>query len=210
MRLIVVRHGETEWNQQKRTQGMSDTPLAPRGHRQALRLAARLRSMPVQCVFSSPLARAVDTAKALTLHRNWPIMVDSDLREINFGSWEGLTFEEIGKNYPDELAVWNASPDRCQPPGEGETLSQVAERVDAFLERAKAKYTGKIVLAVTHSIPCKLLIARTIGLPLQNLHALRVDNVSMSILDFYQDRSVLRLCNDTTHLQEGVLWPRRS
>lgn len=75
--------------------------------------------MPVQCVFSSPLARAVDTAKALTLHRNWPIMVDSDLREINFGSWEGLTFEEIGKNYPDELAVWTHRPTAASRPARG-------------------------------------------------------------------------------------------
>ena len=208
MRLIIVRHGETEWNRQRRTQGVTDIDLTVRGMRQAKRLGYRLRGMSVKCVFTSPLRRALDTAKALAAPSKIPVILDNDLKEIRFGEWEGLTFDEIGSNYPEELRIWNENPPLCRPPGDAETLTEVAERVEGFIRRIRTQYEESTVVAVSHSIPCKLMVASAIGLPLQNLHSLRMDNVSMSMIDFYEDKSVLRLFNDTTHLMEGVIWPR--
>lgn len=210
MRLIIVRHGETEWNRLRRTQGVTDIDLTVRGLRQARRLGYRLRGLPVKCVYTSPLKRALDTAKALAAPSRVPVVLDNDLKEIRFGDWEGMTFEEIGNSYPDELRVWNESPQLCKPPGESETLEEVAKRVQNFIRRARSQYEDGTVVAVSHTVPCKLLIALSIGLPLQNLHSLRMDNVSMSMIDFYEDKAVLRLFNDTTHLMEGVIWPKRS
>ncbi len=210
MRLIIVRHGETEWNRQRRTQGVTDIDLTARGLRQARRLGYRLRSMPVKCVFASPLKRAFDTAKAIADPSRLPVFADDDLKEIRFGDWEGLTFDEIGCSYPDELRVWNENPPLCTPPGDSETIAQVAARVERFLARIRREYPDGTVVAVSHTVPCKLMVALSIGLPLQNLHSLRIDNVSMSMIDFYDDKAVLRLFNDTTHLMEGVIWPKRS
>lgn len=209
MRLIIVRHGETDWNRLRKTQGMTDIHLTPRGLKQARRMGARVRNMQIQCVFTSPLSRALATANAIASIVRAPVTTDSDLREIAFGEWEGLTFDEIGERYPEELKVWNSDPHLCAPPGQAETLMQVAERSSRFLSRIRKEYDGKTVVAVSHSVPCKTMVALSIGLPLSRIHSLRMDNASMSIIDFYDDRAVLRLFNDTTHLMEELPWQRR-
>lgn len=209
MRLIIVRHGETDWNRLRKTQGMTDTGLTPKGLRQARRMGARVRNMHIQCVFSSPLSRALATANAIASIVKAPVATDGDLREIAFGEWEGLTFDEIGERYPEELKVWNTDPHLCAPPGKAETLMQVAERSSRFLASIRKEYDGKTVVAVSHSVPCKAMVALSIGLPLSRIHSLRMDNASMSIIDFYEDRAVLRLFNDTTHLMEELPWQKR-
>ncbi|MGI6151844.1 MAG: histidine phosphatase family protein [Christensenellales bacterium] len=209
MRLIIVRHGETDWNRLRKTQGMTDIGLTQRGLKQARRMGARVRNMQIRCVFSSPLSRAVSTANAIASIVRAPVATDHDLREIAFGEWEGLTFDEIGERYPEELKVWNTDPHLCAPPGKAETLMQVAERCTHFLSRIRKDYEGQTVAAVSHSVPCKAMVALSIGLPLSRIHSLRMDNASMSIIDFYQDRAVLRLFNDTTHLMEELPWQRR-
>jgi len=208
MRLIVVRHGETEWNKMKRVQGMTNTPLSQQGQRQARLVARRLRNLRISAIFASPLDRAKSTANAIGAACRIPVTVDESLREINFGEWEGCTFEEIGAKDPEMLAVWNATPHLCAPPN-GETLMQVAERSAAFVERVKNLYENGTVVAVSHSVPCKAMTALCLGLPLARIHSLRLDNASVTIFDYYQDRSVLRSFNDTNHLMEDPAWRRR-
>ena len=207
MRLIIVRHGETEWNALKQTQGMSDTQLSDKGRRQARRLSYRLRPVRVAAAFTSPLGRAVETAHIITKFKHLDIIEEPDLREINFGDWEGRTFDRIRELYPKELETWTTRPQDYDIP-RGESLMDVAARCTAFIERAKARYERQTVLAVTHSVPSKLLVAISIGLPVENIHSLRMDNASLTIIDFYPDRPIMRLFNDTTHLQEGVIWPK--
>lgn len=209
MRLIIVRHGETDWNRLRRTQGMTDIELTPKGLKQARRMGARVRGMHIQCVFSSPLSRALSTANAIASSCRVPVLIDDDLREIAFGEWEGLTFDEIGERYPEELRVWNTDPHLCPVPGKAETVIQVAERASRFLSRLRQQYDGKTVVVVSHSVPCKSMVALSIGLPLSRIHSIRMDNASMSIIDFYEDRAVLRLLNDTTHLMEELPWQKR-
>lgn len=208
MRLIVVRHGETEWNKMKRVQGMTNIPLSQHGQRQARLVARRLRNLRISAIFSSPLDRAKSTANAIGAACRVPVTVDESLREINFGDWEGCTFEEIGARDPEMLAVWNATPHLCTPPN-AETLLQVAERSAAFVERIKDLYESGTVVAVSHSVPCKAMTALCLGLPLSRIHSLRLDNASITIFDYYQDRNVLRSFNDTNHLMEDPSWRRR-
>lgn len=209
MRLIIVRHGETEWNRLRKTQGVTDIALSARGRRQAKKLGGRLRGFAVRCVYTSPLMRARDTGSAIALSCGAPVVVDDDLLEIRFGAWEGLTFEEIGQNYPEELTLWNRSPECCVPPGESESLSQVAARVERFLTDILQKHPNDTVAAVSHSIPCKVLVALGIGLPLSRIHSLRMDNASMTVVDFYEERAVLRQFNDTAHLLDAAAWRRK-
>ena len=201
MRLIIIRHGETEWNRLRRTQGTTDTALSVRGRRQAKRLGARLSGAGLRCVYSSPLCRAKETAAAIALASPAArLELAPALVEIRFGAWEGLTFEEIATRYPQELELWNRAPAQCVPPGDSETLPQVAARLRGFLSGLCERHRGETVAAVSHSIPCKLMVALGIGLPLDGIHSLRMDNASMTVLDFYEERAVLRHFNDTAHL----------
>lgn len=205
MRLIVVRHGETEWNAQKRTQGTTDTKLTAHGEQQAKLLSHRILKMQVDKIVSSPLQRALETAKIIAQTNHQPITIDHDLIEIRFGEWEGLTFDEIGELYPHEFSVWSKTPHLSMIP-QAESVSEVIFRVDSFLARMQLNYKDETVAAVTHSLPSKLIVARSIGLSIGNIHSLRIDNASLTVIDFYSDRQVLRLMNDTVHLQEGVAW----
>ena len=209
MRLIIVRHGETEWNKLRRVQGTTNTPLSPRGQKQARLVAKRLKGMRINAIFSSPLDRAKYTAKAIATACRAPVFIDESLKEINFGDWEGLTFEEIGARYPEQFAVWNTAPHLCVPAGKSETLAQVADRCALFVENLKKQYETGTVVAVSHSVPCKLMTALCVGLPFSKVHSLRMDNASVTMLDYYQDRNVLRTFNDTNHLMEEQAWQRR-
>ncbi len=203
MRLIVIRHGETEWNLHKMTQGMSNTPLTETGIWQAGRLASRLQRMRVQAVYTSPLQRAVETAQIIAKGGGFPCHIDDALREIRFGHWEGLTFTQIAQRFPEALRIWNASPERCVLPGNAESVSDVLARCRDFVARMRAIHEEDCIVAVTHSIPSKLLIADGIALPLEQMHSLHIDNASMNMLEYYSERCVLRLLNDISHLNQA-------
>ena len=128
IKLILVRHGETDWNAQRRYQGQSDVPLNDAGQRQAAALAQRLEGVDISAIYSSDLRRARQTATAIASLHPLPVRDEPRLKEISFGRWEGLTYGEIQERWPEEMAAWFADPIRVTPPG-GERLAQVAERL---------------------------------------------------------------------------------
>lgn len=203
MRIIIIRHGETDWNCRKKTQGMQDTNLNEQGVDQSERLAQRLCAFRFEKVFTSPLRRAMQTAEIIARQANCGMITEDALKEIHFGSWEGLTFDEIGGKYPDELQIWNQNPRLVAIPG-GESIDFVAERVEKLLAQWYSAYAGRTIVAVSHSVPAKLLVALSVGFPIEKLHSLRMDNASMSVIDCYRERNVLRLLNDTSHLLKGI------
>ena len=113
MRLILIRHGETEWNTQHRAQGRTDIPLNERGKAQAQALGAHFAEETVDLVLSSPLSRAYETAKAVADAAGAPIETAEDLTEIQFGVWEGLSFDDIRKNYPAISQMRNPRSKSC-------------------------------------------------------------------------------------------------
>ena len=121
MRVILVRHGETIWNEEQRYQGASDPPLSERGELQARRLAARLASESIGLIYSSDSTRALQTADQIAAHHGRQVRADPRLREMDFGDWEGLTYSEIRERYPQALARWQGDPLATSPPG-GESL----------------------------------------------------------------------------------------
>jgi 2,3-bisphosphoglycerate-dependent phosphoglycerate mutase len=139
--LLLVRHGETDWNRDRRIQGHTDIPLNAAGLEQAQALAERLAETRLDAVYASDLARARDTAQTVADRHGIEVQVDGDLREKNFGSWEGLTDTEIGQRFPDAVrGRW----------GDGETTEQMAERAVAAVGRIRARHNGERVLVVTH------------------------------------------------------------
>jgi broad specificity phosphatase PhoE len=136
--LLLARHGETDWNREGRWQGWADPPLNDLGRSQARELAEQLRATPFDAVYSSDLARAVETAEILAADHGVPIVLDRDLREIDIGSWSGLTRAEIMERFPD-----GKRPD-------GETHEQQATRVRAAVTRIAKAHPGGRVLVVGH------------------------------------------------------------
>ena len=147
--ILLARHGETDWNLGRRVQGHTDIPLNATGIAQAQALADELAREPIVAVYSSDLSRALDTAGAVAARHRLPVSVDPDLREKNFGSWEGLTDTEISERFPDaKRGVW----------GDGETTEQVSQRVVAAVERIAARHPGGAVLVVAHGGPLRALL----------------------------------------------------
>jgi broad specificity phosphatase PhoE len=150
--ILLARHGETDWNREGRFQGWADPPLNATGRAQAVDLSVALMAEGLAAVYSSPLRRAYETAEIVGASRDLePLRVDA-LREVDVGSWSGLTRGEIEQRFTEQYARWL---DYGQGWEDGETYEQMAERVVAALLELAAKHDGERILAVTHGGPMR-------------------------------------------------------
>lgn len=145
-RILLARHGETEWNRVGRWQGQADPPLNDLGRRQAKELAERLSGDGIVAVYSSDLRRASGTARVVAERLGLDVVEDPELREIDVGSWSGLTRAEVQARFPDGFARWQAG----EIGHDGETREQLTDRVVAAVERVAADHPEGTVLVVTH------------------------------------------------------------
>ncbi len=150
MKLLLIRHGETQANQEKRYLGQRDMPLNARGEEQAQQIGRQLMHEPLDAIVTSPLQRTRATAAAIACYHDVPIYEDTELCEMARGVWEGRTQEELKASSPELLACWKKTPTRCQIEG-AETLYQVRTRVISALERWQARYQHGTVVWVTHA-----------------------------------------------------------
>jgi broad specificity phosphatase PhoE len=148
--ILLVRHGETDWNLQRRVQGHSDTPLNDNGRDQALALAETLDDAGLDAVYASDLLRARDTARVVADRKGLEVQLMPELRERHFGTWEGLTDTEIYERFPDAKshAWW----------GDGETKEEMRTRVLAALHQIAEEHPDGRVLVVTHGGPVRTLL----------------------------------------------------
>ncbi|MBA3365507.1 MAG: histidine phosphatase family protein [Actinobacteria bacterium] len=149
--ILLTRHGETDWNLQRRVQGHVDRPLNDRGREQARALAEELRDEHFDAVYSSDLARAQETAAIVARHRGLDVSTLPALREKNFGSWEGLTDAEVLSRYPAA---------RSGPWGDGESTEEVADRVMGAILEISERHPDARVLVVTHGGPIRAVLSR--------------------------------------------------
>ncbi|MDP9866547.1 MULTISPECIES: bifunctional RNase H/acid phosphatase [Streptosporangium] len=201
--LLLLRHGETPLSVERRFSGLGDPELTPNGVAQAEAAAARLSRGPygVQVVVSSPLRRARATAETVAARLGLEVVVDEGLREVDFGDWEGHTFTEIQRRWPDLLAAWLADPSAA-PPG-GESFGEAARRVQATGDRLVERYEGRTVLAVSHVTPIKMLLRSALLAPLAALYRMHLDLAALSLIEYYADGpAVVKVFNDTSHLAE--------
>ncbi|WP_174552455.1 bifunctional RNase H/acid phosphatase [Microtetraspora niveoalba] len=198
---LLLRHGETPLSLEKRFSGVGDPSLTPAGLAQADAAALRLSREPytVDVIVSSPLTRARQTADAVAARTGVPVLVERDLREADFGAWEGHTFAEIQRDWPAELAAWLGDPS-VAPPG-GESFADAGRRVELARERIVAEHEGKSVLVVSHVTPIKLLLRFALMAPPEALYRMHLDLACLSVIDYYADGpAVVRALNDTAHL----------
>lgn len=158
VRLVLWRHGQTDWNAERRFQGQSDTPLNSVGHEQARRAARYLAALRPAAIFSSDLVRAAATAEALARLTGLKVQLDKDLRERNGGAWEGKTDTEIRLLYPEAHAIW--------APPDGEPAVAVADRASEALERiADGLIAPSLAVVVSHGAALNMGLSRLLGLP---------------------------------------------
>jgi broad specificity phosphatase PhoE len=148
-RLILIRHGITDWNIQKRYQGQTDIPLNEQGKEQARQAAAELASTPIDTFYASDLKRALETAQIIAKDRNLEIKTNPKLRETHFGVWEGLTIADIKVKYPDLLEKANSDPFNTIFPT-GESRGQMFARVGNELKEIAKAHPGETVAIASH------------------------------------------------------------
>jgi broad specificity phosphatase PhoE len=172
LRLILIRHGETEWNVEGRYQGQADPPLNAKGRRQARALAGKLRGAGLGLLIASPLKRAAETAQILAELLELTVYLDDRLMEIHQGDWQTRLRAEIAGQYPELFRRWESEPWQVTPPN-GENLRQVQKRVNAFLDEILQRYPDSCIGIVTHRIPIALIKMRFQDLDaniVRNLH----------------------------------------
>jgi len=198
LHLILVRHGESEWNAQRRYQGQANVPLSGLGKRQAELVAERLAGQKIDAVYASDLIRAWETASAIAEKSGLNVLPEPRLRELKFGVLEGLTFEEAQAQYPQMIAAWLE--DFNQPPEGAETIDLFNARIVSFLEELKAKHDEQVVLLVGHGGSLSEILRVALGLSREKRWYLEMENASLSEVLIAEGYVSLKRLNDTCHL----------
>lgn len=209
-RLLLVRHGETEWNRQKKFQGQIDVPLNDNGRAQSKAASEFLKDVVIDEAVTSPMLRPKETAEIiLQYHPNVELELLADLQEISHGLWEGKFEAEIDREYPGLLKDWQTAPETVQMP-EGENLQQVWDRSIAAWQSIVAKYSQqpKTVLVVAHDAINKAILCHLFGLGPEHFWNFKQGNGAVSAIDYPKGVDgfpVLQSMNITSHLGGGVL-----
>ncbi len=213
VRLLLVRHGETNWNREGRFQGQIDVPLNENGHRQAQQAADFLKAIPLDFAVTSPMKRPKETAEAiLQQHSQIALAEEPDFREISHGTWEGKFEAEIEQAFPGELERWRIAPETVQMP-EGENLQQVSERAitawDAMVQSARVESQSsghtRTGLVVAHDATNKVILSHVVGAGAEKFWSFKQGNGAVSVIDYpVEGPPILQAMNITTHLG-GVL-----
>lgn len=199
-KVILVRHGQTLWNLEMKYQGHCDVALTEKGVEQARLVAQRLANENISAVYASDLCRALKTAECIAeRHNNLPVIPVPGLREINFGEWEGLTYEGINSQWSDTMSTLFTHPDEAQIPG-GETFREVKERATSALEKLVAEHPNQTIAVVSHGGTIRTLLCSVLNIHLNHLWNIKQDNTAVNMLEYYDEQVLVSLVNDVHHL----------
>ncbi|MEJ2264273.1 MAG: histidine phosphatase family protein [Anaerolineales bacterium] len=173
--LVLIRHGETDWNVEGRYQGQADPPLNARGMAQAERLAEELEQTGLEVLYTSPLLRARQTAEIVCEDLGIPLQVEPRLMEIHQGDWQTRLRREIEELYPEVFRRWEMEPWQVTPP-KGEHLMQVQKRVNAAVDEIVTRHTSQTIGIVAHRIPIALIKVRYQGMDPDIVRTLELPN----------------------------------
>lgn len=199
MNLILVRHGETDWNRTGRCQGIADIELNDNGRTQVRELGESLRDEAIAAVYSSDLLRAMNTAEEIAKHHNLSVNIDSDLREMNQGDLEGLMFTEIRERYADVLREWRESPETLKLP-KGESLLEVQERAWNAFQKVHRRHPGETIVAVSHNLTITALLCKITGIGLKGFRNFNLQAASKNVIVSNNGRIEVDVLNDVSHL----------
>jgi probable phosphoglycerate mutase len=203
MNVLLVRHGETEWNREGRYQGRTDIPLSAVGVEQVRALGRRLADVPIAIAVTSPLSRARATAEAVVAGRDVKLELDDGLAEISHGAWEGQLATDVERSHAEMFGTWKRAPGRDTPAGpDAESLGDVDARAWPVLERITARLHGdQTALVAAHDAVNRVLLCRILGLPLARIWSFRQASATLNVLSgpSLDTLQVVRL-NDCEHV----------
>ena len=196
-KVILIRHGETDWSYQKRYCGFTDIDLNEKGRQQARRLLKRLSKEKIHKVYSSDMKRTLQFAKIV--FKDLPAEELLDLREMNFGIFEGLTYKDIMEKYPKVYREWLGNPLDIIVP-RGESLKTLVRRVRKALKRILSQNSDKKVAVFTHGGPIRVILCDILELDLKEVWKIEQELASISIIEFVEGRGKVHLLNDISYL----------
>jgi len=199
MEIILVRHGETEWNVGEVFRGRVDIELNETGIKQAKLLAEYLSQVKIDAIYSSPLKRALRTAESVASHHNLDVVITHGLIDLDFGKWQGLTLQEVKDKYRELYSQWAESPHLLKIPG-GESLDDVSKRATRVVEEVVTRYKNTVVL-VSHRVVNKVLICTMLGLDNSHFWNIKQDACGVTIFAYENGRFILTRHNDTSFLK---------
>ncbi len=197
--IILVRHGETEWNVKEVFRGRIDIELNETGIKQAQLLAEYLSNLKIAAIYSSPLKRALKTAGIIASHHKFGVEITPDLIDFNYGEWQGLPHQEVKDKYKELYGEWINSPHLLKTPF-GESLNDVRERAIGVVRDVIAKYEGTVVL-VSHRVVNKVLVCALLGLDNSHFWNIRQDTCGTTIFTYENGRFILIEHNNTSYLK---------
>lgn len=200
MEILLIRHGETQWNRELVFRGIRDIELSERGHRQAELLAKRLTDYKIDAIFSSPLSRAMQTAKPTAEEVGLTVQPEEAINDLDFGLWSGLSVDQVKDKYPDQFEEWRVNPLEMDFP-EGDRVREARLRSFNWLKRISKQDYDRITL-VTHKVILKLLVLSVLDAPERAYWQIQFGTCSISSLHAKEGRFDISYLNDTHHYDE--------
>jgi len=198
--IILVRHGQTEWNRIERFRGRADVPLNETGLAQAEATGRRVASQwRPAAVYSSPLSRAVKTAEAIARHFSLPVQIHPGLVDIDYGEWQGLTPEEARQRWPAEIDAWYHQPHLARIPG-GESLAELRVRLMASVNKLAKRHAGQTIVLVGHTVINRIILLGVLGLGDERFWRLKQEPCAINVFEADAGDFTLVSMNDTCHL----------
>jgi broad specificity phosphatase PhoE len=202
-RILLIRHGETDWNRIHRFQGRSDIPLNQKGREQARALALALKHEPIMAIYSSPLVRAIETARLIKMfHFSTPFFEEEALVEMDLGDFDGMEAKRWAAQFQDFRKAWQENPESVKMPG-GESLKDVQTRAIDALERITNIYPpGSTLLICSHNFVNLTIVCHALEISLNRFRDLQQDTAAISVLYKQGYRLWAEIVNDRSHLQK--------
>jgi broad specificity phosphatase PhoE len=199
--IVLVRHGQTEWNRVERFRGRADVPLNETGLAQAEATGRRVASewLPA-AIYASPLSRAVKTAEAIAQHFSLPVQVHPGIADIDFGQWQGLTPDEVETRWPQIHHAWYTAPHTARIPG-GETLNDLRMRGMMAVSELAACHSGQTIVLVGHTVINRVILLGVLGLGNDRFWHLQQDTCAINVFTTENGEFTLVSLNDTCHLR---------
>jgi alpha-ribazole phosphatase len=198
MRLVLVRHAETEESARGRCYGSLDVGLSGVGKTQCARLAQGLAAQRLAAVVSSPRARALETARAIAEPHGLDVSADADLQELDFGELEGRTYDEIAESMPELYSEWMTHPTRVRFPG-GESYTELRRRSLGAIATLRSELADGTAVVVTHGGVIRAVLADVLGIPDERIFRVAVEPASLSIVEWVEEVPSVVVLNGGAH-----------